>query len=294
MNAFARRELTLRAAAHAEHVRIKCNIQRTSALDPFQVAEMRGCEIRLMSLPSLEGVYSPTPKPVIILGSQRPAGRRAFTCVHELGHHEFKHGARLEELNASRFQSYRDPDEFLADMFGAFLLMSQGSIRRALKNREIQPDLFQPGQAFHLASFFGVGYGTLIEHMTWTLKLLQPRQRETLLKIQPKELKAQYGCPPHSEVVLVDELWKNRAVDLEIGDILVLQKGIVTEDSLRLNLHGTIGGQQMFRAVSRGYVRASLEENEWAVNIRISSKHYQGLARYRFLADPEEDSNVSD
>ncbi|MGA3113508.1 MAG: ImmA/IrrE family metallo-endopeptidase [Syntrophobacteraceae bacterium] len=293
MNALSRRELALRAAAHAELVRLKCNIQRTSAVDPFQVAEMRGCEIRLMSLPSLEGAYAPTPRPVIILGSQRPAGRRAFTCVHELGHHEFKHGTRLEELNATRFQSYKDPDEFVADMFGAFLLMSQGSIRRALKDRQIQPDRFQSDQAFGLASFFGVGYSTLIEHMTWTLRLLQPKQRETLLKIQPKELKAQYGCPPQSELILVDELWKNRAVDLEIGDILVLQKGVVLEDSPRLNPHGTIDGQQMFRAVSRGYVRASLEENEWAVNIRISSKHYQGLARYRFLPDPEEDSNVS-
>jgi len=191
MDATVRRELSLRAAAHAEHVRIKCNVQRTAALDPFQVAEMRGCEIRFMSLPSLEGVYSPTPKSVIVLGSQRPAGRRAFTCAHELGHHEFKHGARIEELNASRFQASKNPDEFVADMFGAFLLMSQGSIRRALKDRQIQPDRFQPGHAFGLASFFGVGYSTLIEHMTWTLRLLQPKQRETLLKIQPKELKAQ-------------------------------------------------------------------------------------------------------
>jgi Zn-dependent peptidase ImmA (M78 family) len=290
MNAFARRELSLRAAAHAEHVRVKCDIGRTSALDPFQVAEMRGCEIRYMSLPSLEGVYSPTPKPVIVLGSQRPAGRRAFTCAHELGHHEFKHGARVEELNASRFQSYKDPDEFLAEMFGAFLLMSQGSIRRALKDRALRPDMIQPIQAFVLASYFGVGYSTLIEHMTWTLKLLQAKQRETLLKIQPKELKAQFGCAPQSEVIVVDDFWKNRAVDLEIGDILIIRKDVAIENGPLLIPQGTIDRQQMFRAASRGYVRASLKDNEWAVNIRVASKHYQGLARYRFLDDPEEDT----
>jgi Zn-dependent peptidase ImmA (M78 family) len=292
MNATVRKELSLRAAAHAEHVRMQCNVQRAAALDPFQVAEMRGCEIRFVSLPSLEGVYSPTPKSVIVLGSQRPAGRRAFTCAHELGHHEFKHGTRIEELNASRFQASKDPDEFLADMFGAFLLMSQASIRRALKEREMQPGRLQPSHAFLLAGFFGVGYGTLIEHLTWTLKLLKPEQRGILLKTQPKELKAQYGCSPQSEVIIVDHFWKNRAVDLEIGDTLVLKKDVLMEENSRLKSDGIVGdGQRVFRARARGYVRASLDE--WAVNIRISSKHYQGLARYRFFADPEEDSNVN-
>jgi Zn-dependent peptidase ImmA (M78 family) len=121
MNNNARRELILRAAAHAERVRIKCSIARTASVDPFLLANKQGCEVRFMSLPSLEGVYSPTPRSVIIIGSQRPKGRRRFTCAHELGHHEFKHGARVEELNAGRFQKNKDSDEFLADMFGAFL-----------------------------------------------------------------------------------------------------------------------------------------------------------------------------
>ncbi len=288
MDANARKQLTLRAAGLAERVKIDCRIVRTAAVDPILVTERRNCEVRLMSLPSLEGVYSPKPKPVVVLGSQRPAGRRAFTCAHELGHHEFKHGARLDELNDGRHQRNKDPDEFLADMFAAFLLMSQGSVRRALKDREIQTKSLVPMQIFQLASCFGVGYGSLIDHMTWTLELLTLRQREDLLKIQPKELKAKFGGSPQSEVIIVDKLWKDRAVDLEIGDTLVLHEGIVLEDNFRLAYQDTIDGQETFKATAKGYVRAFDESSDWAVNIRVASKHYQGLARYRFLDDPEE------
>lgn len=288
MNTYARRELILRAAAHAENVRIACNIARTASVDPLLLAEKRDCEVWFMSLPSLEGVYSPTPRSVIILGSQRPRGRRSFTCAHELGHHEFKHGARVEELNDGRFQRNKDPDEFLADMFAAFLLMSQGSVRRAFKNRQIQPNSVEPMQVFRLSCYFGVGYSTLIDHMTLTLGLLLPQQRESLLQTQPKELKAQFGGSPHSEVVLVDEFWRDRAVDLEIGDILVLHQGVVVEDGPRLTPHGTIDGQEIFKAASRGYIRAFHKNSGWAVNIRVASRYYKGLARYRFLEDPEE------
>ena len=283
-----RRGLVLKAASQAQHVRMKCGISRTAAVDPFQVTEKRKCEVWLMSLPSLEGVYSPNPRPAIILGSQRPVGRRMFTCAHELGHHEFGHGMRVEELNSIRFNADKDPDEFLADMFAAFLLMSQGSVRRALKNRRIQSKAIEPMQIFRLASFLGVGYGTLIEHMTWTLGLLNPQQRKSLIKTQPKDLKDQFGGSPQSEVVLVDEFWRDRAVDLEVGDILIMHHAVVVEDNPRLTPIAMIDGQRTFKSVSRGYLRAFKENSDWAVNIRIAPKCYEGLARYRFLNDPEE------
>ncbi len=86
MNIHTRKQLVLKAAAHAEHVRIKCGIGRTDAVDPIQVAEQRGCEVRYLSLSSLEGVYTPNPRPIIVLGSERPAGRRAYTISNSLAH----------------------------------------------------------------------------------------------------------------------------------------------------------------------------------------------------------------
>lgn len=284
-----RRKLTLQAAARAQLVRAKCNIAQSSAVDPISVAVKRGCDVRFMPLPSLEGVYSPIPTPVIVLGSQRHSGRRAYTCAHELGHHEFEHGARIEELNYGKFKKENTPNEFLADMFAAFLLMSQGSIRRSLKEYDIQLQEIEPMQIFRLASYFGVSYGALINHMTWTLKLLNSQQMKNLLRIQPKELKAQFDGTPQSEVVIVDEFWRNRTADLEIGDILVLHSGAVLDNGSRLVPNGAIDDWQTYKAISKGYMRAFDEQRKWAINIRISSKQYEGLAQYRFLYDPEEE-----
>jgi hypothetical protein len=56
-----RRMLNLQAASQAQIVRVKCKIDRGAAIDPIYVAEALGCEVRFMALPSLEGLYSPTP-----------------------------------------------------------------------------------------------------------------------------------------------------------------------------------------------------------------------------------------
>ena len=284
-----RRQLILKAAAQAQIVRARCKIRQGAAIDPISIAETCGCEVRFMALSSLEGIYSPAPKPVIVLGSERPAGRRSYTCTHEVGHNEFKHGARLDDCVNKSTPKNDDPDEILADMFAAFLLMPKTSVQKALKSRNIQPRRIKPLQIFRMASYLNVGYGSLISHMTWTLDMLNRQQFKTLLKTQPKEIKSLFGGSPQGEVVIVDGLWQDRPVDLEIGDILVLHKDATLEQTPRLSFVATVDGQKTYKAVARGYARAFTDDGEWGVHIRIASKHYQGLARFRFLENPEED-----
>jgi len=289
MNFSARRNLILKAAAQAQIVRARCKIRQGAAIDPISVAEACGCEVRFMALSSLEGIYSPTPKPVIVLGSERPAGRRAYTCAHEIGHNEFDHGACIDERVNDSTPENNDPDEFLANMFAAFLLMPKSIVQKALKSRQIQPQRIEPLQIFRMASHINVGYGSLINHMTWTLNMLNKQQSKNLLRTQPKEIKSQFGGSPQGEVVLVDGFWRDRTVDLEIGDILVLHKDTTVEQTPRLSFAGTVDGQKTYRVIGRGYTRALNDDGDWGVNIRIAPKHYEGLARYRFLEDPEED-----
>jgi hypothetical protein len=285
----ARRTLVLRATTEAEKLRIKCNLSRSAPVDPIDIAEQSGCEVRFMSLPSLEGIYSPEPIATIILGSERPAGRRAYTCAHELGHHVFNHGMRVEELKSDS-QSVKATDEFLADMFAGILLMPKSGVLRELKIRNFDPTKLKPIEVFRLASFFGVGYSTLIEHMTWTLNLLNSQRRKELLNTEPKELKANYGGSPGCELVMADVGWTNRAIDLEVGDILVLPHRSIVDINSRLEHQGVVDGQPVFRVHKRGYSRAYSECSDWAANIRIAPKNYGGLAKYRFLDDPEEDN----
>lgn len=288
MDSYTRKELTLQAAAAAEDIRVQCGIAYNAPINPINLASKRKCEVRFMSLPSLEGIYSPTPGPTIVLGSQRPAGRRAFTCAHELGHHEFSHGMRLDELNHTKCQRRTDPDEFLADMFAASLLMPSVGVRKAIKQKGFQIPSLTPLQIFWLSSYFGVGYGTIIDHCTWTLKIISNSQRESLLKTQPKKIKEYFGGSPQSEVVLVDDWWCDRAVDLEVADIIVLPTNATIKEGHHLSQENTVDGFQVFKAKSRGYDQAFMKDKNWAVNIRITQKHFEGLAKFRFLCDPEE------
>jgi len=288
MNFSTRRQLALKAAAEAQAVRNRCNIPKSAAIDPIAIAEVCGCEVRFMAVSSLEGMYSPAPKPVIILGSQRPAGRRSYTCAHEIGHNEFQHGTRVDDYVNKCTSEHNDLDEYLADMFAAFLLMPKTSVHKAIKIRHIQLQRVEPLQIFRMASYLNVGYGTLINHMTWTLRMLNEQQNKILLRTQPKEIKSLYGGPPQSEVIMVDELWHDRTVDLEIGDILVLHREATLEPTPRLSFAGTIDNQKTYKAVAKGYARAFNNDGNWGVHIRISSKYYEGLAKFRFLEDPEE------
>jgi hypothetical protein len=241
-----------------------------------------------MPLSSLEGIYSPTPRPVVVIGSERPAGRRSYTCAHEIGHHEFGHGTRVDDcVNKGNLEN-DDPGEVLADMFAALLLMPKTSVRKALKERGVQPHNIDPFQIFRTATYLNVGYGSLINHMTWTLDMLTRQQCKDLLKTQPKEIKAVYGGSPQGEVVIVDDLWSDRPVDLEIGDILVLNEDVSIEDTNCLTFNGMFESQNTYRCVRKGYSRAFKNDGVWGTHIRITSKHYEGLAAFRFFEDPEE------
>lgn len=288
MERYNRKPLILTAAAHAARVRIKCGLDQRASIDTIRVAEQCGCEVRYLSLPSLEGIYSPKPRSVIVVGSERPAGRRAFTCMHELGHHVFGHGMCLDELKTGKISNAYDPKEFIADLFAANILMSKTSILYALKTRALDPTKLDPIHIFRLSSFFGVGYTTLIDHMALTLGLLNQHQHDSLKRIKPKDLKARYGGTSQSEVIIADSFWQGRAVDMEIGDLLVLHQGAVVEDNSRMMKKDFVDGQPIYVAVSRGYARAFHEHSGWALNIRIAPKQYVGLAQYRFLDNPEE------
>src|SRR5258708_4172699 len=71
----------------------------------YDLAEELKIEVRFADIPSLEGMYSSAPRPAIILGSERPAGRRVYTCGHELAHHVFGPGTRVEQLRPAGMES---------------------------------------------------------------------------------------------------------------------------------------------------------------------------------------------
>ncbi|MDA8163050.1 MAG: ImmA/IrrE family metallo-endopeptidase [Desulfobacteraceae bacterium] len=282
-----RQELVRSAALKAERVRLSAEIPQSAPVDPVDVAIKCGCEVVFMRLPSLEGMYSTVPRPAIVIGSERPAGRRAYTCAHELAHHIFKHETKFDDLNTLKDNSGKVDEEFVADAFAGFLLMSQTAIIRALKDRGWSANTLQPEQVFRLANFFGVGYSSMINHLALSLQILPRTKAAELQRVMPGKIKAKYGSSGKSEVVILDYNWSFRAVDLEIGDTLVLPQGAGTEPGNRLELISNEGDHLIYRAINSGLARAFCAGGDWAANVRISRKNYKGLAQYRFLEDSE-------
>ena len=93
-----RRAIARTAMAAALRTRLFVGYRLDHAVCVYDLAEKLGVEVRFLDLPSMEGMYSSASGPTIIVSSLRPPGRRAFTCAHELGHHNRSDGVEIDEL----------------------------------------------------------------------------------------------------------------------------------------------------------------------------------------------------
>jgi IrrE N-terminal-like domain len=283
-----RRRLALRASTVALRIRQKAQIAPHQPCNVFDLADGLGVEVRFAPLPSAEGVYSPG-KPVIIVSSLRPAGRQAFTCAHELGHHAYGHGEQFDELIEERGKNRRfDPKEFEADSFASALLMPRTAILKGLSERGWNSKTLSPEQAYELASWLGVGYGTLISNMQWGMGFLTPDQAAILEKVKlPQIRKSILGQECRDHLVVVDEVWSGRAIDVQVDDLILLPKGDL--EGAVVEPIRTLSTGCLVRAIRPGVGRAISSNGLWAQFIRVSRKQYAGLARFRHLEEVDDE-----
>lgn len=284
-----RRRLALRAAATAHRIRQKQQIAPDQPCCVFDLAETLGIEVRFADLPSAEGIYSPT-KPVIIVSSLRPAGRQAFTCAHEMGHHAYGHGEQFDELVEDRAKRRgHDPKEFEADCFASALLMPKTAVLKALAARGWNPKTISPEQLYVLASWLGVGYATLVGNMDWGMNLLGKERARALAKVKlPDIRRAVLGYDCNNHLIVVDRDWTGRPVDGQVGDVIQLPGGSVLEGTVAETLHAD-ANQRVVRANAPGLGRVLIHGSSWAHYLRVSRKQFSGLARFRHLEEVDDE-----
>src|SRR5205809_1109548 len=112
-----RRQLAKQGLFKAARVRRAERVRSDAPVCVYDLAEQMGVEVWFDALPSLEGMYSKTPRPVIVLSSLRPLGRQTYTSGHELGHHVFSHGFRIDQYLPGGPMAQNEDDEFLVDCF---------------------------------------------------------------------------------------------------------------------------------------------------------------------------------
>ena len=277
------------ALVHALRLRKRIGATLRDSVSPYAAAEQLGIEVRFMDFPSMEGMYVAGASPKILLSSLRPQGRRAFTCAHEIGHHVFGHGEQFDELISQKSAMRRkDIKEFAADSFASFFLMPKSVIDNGMTARGYKYRTLKPTEVFRAASWLGVGYSTLVNHMLYTLSLIDNEKSEELLQVQPREIKTQLlGVSINTELHIVDHHWLGRPIDCQVNDYVLLPKNVVIE---RPELFSIVEHEKgiLLKAEKSGLARAELREKNWASFLRVSPSQYTGRSCYRFEEEVDE------
>ena len=292
LTARRRSELAFDAAAKAQRVRKNLGLKSQDPVCAYDAAERLGVEVRFMDAPSMEGVYSRHPNPVIIVSSLRPPGRQMFTGAHELGHHVYDHGSAVDLVSEASGKPHgaQDPDEYLVDRFAGFFLMTQTAVMRAFNVRGWDVERCNPGQVYVVAGWLGVGYSTLVHHMRGSLGLLSFPWAERLLKVTPKDIRSHIlGRETAENLLIVDGRWTGRAADVRVGDLMRIPASVAYEAG-NLAVVEEDGEHVVLRATAPGIGRLYHPDSEWASYIRVSRRDYEGRAAYRHLADPDHET----
>jgi len=280
-----RRALVKQAMHSAVGMRDRLDLDPFGPVDPYRVAELLGVKVVFLKT-SMEGFYYKGPSPRILLSSSRPVPRRAFTCAHELGHHEFGHGSTIDELQEDDRTDNDKPEEVLANAFAAHLLMPSVGIRGAIARRGWIANDLTPEQLFTIACQFGVGYRTLLNHLSFALKDIGEDQRLRLKRWTPQRIRQKMLTEEYDSFLLVDGKNERLAFDIEKGGAILMPKGLETAGSALKHV-GTADGRDLYHAYRRG--RVVLTGLDEAFEVRVMPKEYEGAAINRYLEDPDEE-----
>jgi Zn-dependent peptidase ImmA (M78 family) len=274
---------------------MQLNVPPTDALCVYDAAENLGIEVRFVDIPSMEGMYvrnsGSNSQPIVLVSALRPAGRQASTAAHEIGHHVFGHGTRIDEYITDadeREGNVVDSEEMLANMFAGFFLMPKAAVEHGFAARVCAPVSATPRQVLAVAGWLGVGYGTLIHHMRSSLGMFSFSEAKRLLSIQPKRTRQEIlGTNTTSDCFLVDHAWTGRPLDLQVGDVALVSAGVETEGSCLSVARITPEGLQVVEAVTTGLGR--LFDSTWATFVRVRPHGFVGRSIFRHLESTEDD-----
>jgi Zn-dependent peptidase ImmA (M78 family) len=281
-----RQELARIALRASFDVRRKVGTLFEDPICIYDFAEKLGLEIWFVAGASFGGMYAKDTNSLFI-PAERPAGRKAYTCAHELAHWWFKHGTRVDDLNFD-LPDHVIPEECLANLFGGYLLMPRHAISDAFSRRNLKPANCNPIELYSIACQLGVGYETLLTHLRWSLNLINHSRMIDMRAFSPKEIrKSILDSASNSHLIVADMSWHKTAIDLENGDYAVVPDKIqLRGDSVKVIghcAHGTI-----LQAIHGGLTQVTKSGTPWAAMVRVSRKQFVGRGAYRHLADPDE------
>ena len=284
-----RRTLAYQAVRAAVTIRAEAKLDQHSPICIYELCQRLGVRVRFNDI-NMEGMYQRGTPPRIHLSAHRPLARRVYNCAHELGHHIFGHGSGIDQLREdAREHSWEDPKEFLADAFAGYTLMPIIGLRRAFAARSWTPQTAAAAELLTVACEFGVGFGTLITHLSSGLNLMSHDRAAALKRISPKSLRNDIlGSSTPEPLIVVDRHSAGPTLDAEVNMLVLLPAG-TEANGAALAPERELATGRLFRAIRPGIVQARMRNGGWSAFVRVARESYVGLAEYRHLeGDPDE------
>jgi hypothetical protein len=294
MIAFARRPLAQEALHRAIEVRREAGLDLARPLDIYALCEERGIAVQFVPI-SMEGLYARGRRPRILLSALRPLARRTFTCAHELGHHAFGHGFTVDELVEDwRVRTAASPHEFLVQTFAGFLLLPTLGVRRAFTARGWSAAQATPAELFTVACSFGVGYTSLVHHLTYSLAMVPRSRADMLLRVPLARVRRDLlGATSPRPLIVVDDHWQLPTLDAEVGTYILLPPCTEVAGD-RLAWQADISNGRLFEATKPGITQVLWTDTDRAIFVRVARYQYVGFSMYRHLEDDDDDEADTD
>jgi Zn-dependent peptidase ImmA (M78 family) len=285
----SRKALARKAASEALRVRLRAGIALTDPVNAIDIAEKLGIQVWFQRLPSVEGVLIRAPHPVILLSSVRPAGRMAFTCAHELGHYWFNHAGHIDVVDDGPVLREDSDDEYQANMFASYLLMPKTTVQHGFAQRHATPENAAPLTVLAISHWLGVGYSTLVYHLRFNLNLISDTRTQTLLRHGPKDIVGPMTIAREAgtAVFVVDRAWRSRAVDLEVGDVVILDSPIAASGEC-IQIDSEHGTKVLAVAVRPGTGHLDGWAG-WATYVRVRRSRFEGRSIFRHLEETDDE-----
>lgn len=308
------KEYARQALRGALTVRRAAGIDKDMPLCVFDVAEKLGNKVTFCPGNSFGGMYDRSSGRILV-PSQRNPGYQTFTAAHELGHWHFRHGSRIDADKDMGCLNHNSLEERLANIFAGYLLMTPWAVERVFSRRGWDPATCSPLEMSLCAAQLGVGYGSLLQHLCWSLQMISPERLRRLFKSSPKSLRQcllsegwnangqgdlwnaalentpNRPFPTTEHLVVADARWEEITIDLRVGDAAILPASVEIEGKA-INHWGPHPRGELVLGATPGLARATAPDGNWAVFLRVCRREYAGHSRYRHLEDPDDNANI--
>jgi Zn-dependent peptidase ImmA (M78 family) len=280
-----RAHLAREALTASSKLRKRYGYDLSSPLNIIDLCETAGVPVRFVDI-NMEGMYvqlGEGVKSTIFISALRPFHRKIYTCAHEFGHHYFGHGFSVDQITNS--PSGYSAEEFLVDTLASYLLLPPIGLNAAFLKRKIQFEKATAIDCFTIASCFGVGYSTMINHLSFNAQI--GKTKATQLLRQPlKAIKASIAGEDLGATLFVfDGHTANRTIDMETTGYILFPTDVELEETTNLLFYKHVSLGNLYKAVQPGLTRVFSTSNDWSCFVRIQQFQYVGLGKFRHLSN---------